>query len=378
MNQIFNIGFKPLFLCTGISALLLIGVWTAYLNGLWPAFSPRVNPVFWHGHEMLFGFVGSAIGGFLLTAVASWTKRPPVQGPLLALIVFAWLAGRWVMAVDVALPFFLIVAIDAAYWLFLTTIVGREVILSRNHRNLPVVLILLGFFSLTIVFHFYPMEALRGGVALVCILIMLIAGRIIPAFTTNWLKLNQGLQTPTPTGFNRFDTMVVLFTLPTLVVWSITPYEPLLGWMLLLVSLLHTIRLSRWQGHRTFSEPLVFSLHAGYAWLPIGFALLGLTALNGRLPVPAGIHALGIGAIAAMILAVSTRAAKGHSGRALASDPLLSLCFILIHLAAVLRISTNFFPSLLLGASIIWLISFGIFMFLLIQIIFLPPDLEES
>ena len=378
MKHLLSIGFKPLFLITGFSGLILIGVWVAYLSALLPEFAPPVSPLLWHGHEMLFGFVGSAIGGFLLTAVASWTKRPPVHGILLCVILLSWIAARLVMVVDLGLPLSARIAIDASYWLCLTAIIGREILLSKNYRNLPIVLVLSGFLALSIVFHFFPVEALRAGLALICILITLIAGRIIPAFTTNWLRLTKGPKVATPTNFNAFDRVVALFTLPTLAYWSVFPFATLTGWLLLFGAILHAIRLARWQGHQTFSEPLIFSLHAAYAWLPIGLGLLGLTAINNGIALSAGIHALAVGAVATMIIAVSTRAAKGHSGQTLTSNRLLSLCFVLIHVAALFRIGQSFYPSLLIWSGAIWLFSFGVFTFSLIQIIFSPANIGDS
>ena len=370
MTHLLSIGFKPLFLCTGFSALILIGVWVGYLSGLWPEFSPPASPLMWHGHEMLFGFVGSAIGGFLLTAVANWTRRPPVHGALLLVILLSWIAGRLGMAFDFGLPLSIRIAIDASYWLCLTVIIGREILVSKNYRNLPIVLVLTGFLSLSGLFHFFPAETLRAGLALVCVLITLIAGRIIPAFTTNWLRLTKGPKVATPVSFNTFDKTVALFTLPTLAYWCLFAFEILTGWLLIVVSILHAIRLARWRGHETFSEPLMFSMHAAYAWLPIGLCLLGLTAINSDIALSAGIHALGIGAIATMILAVATRATKGHSGQALRAGRMLSLCFILIQVAVLFRIGQSYYPSLLIWSGATWLFSFGIFTLSLIQIIF--------
>ena len=377
MNQFLSIGFKPLFLCTALSAVILIGVWGGYFNGVLNGFSPVVSPVLWHGHEMLFGFVGSAIGGFLLTAVASWTRRPAVSGSLLGWIVFCWFAGRLVMAFDVGLPLLFRIAADSAYWFMLTIVIGREVVFSKNTRNYPVVAILSGFLGLSIAFHFYPAESLRGCLALICVLITLIAGRIVPAFTANWLKLTLGPMVSTPVSFNRFDRVVVVLTLPTLFGWSLYPFDFRLGWLLCLVSILHAIRLTRWSGHKTLVEPLVFALHASYGWLPVGFALLGLTAIGCDVPLSAGQHALGIGAIAAMIIAVASRATMGHSGQALKSGRLLTTSLMLIHLVAILRISAILIPDFLSLSIAVWLLTFSIFAYFLIQVIFFPARLRD-
>ena len=281
------------------------------------------------------------------------------------------------MAFDVGLPLLFRIAADSAYWFMLTIVIGREVVLSQNTRNYPVVAILSGFLGLSIAFHFYPAESLRGCLALICVLITLIAGRIVPAFTANWLKLTLGPMVSTPVSFNRFDRAVVVLTLPTLFGWSLYPFDFRLGWLLCLVSILHAIRLTRWSGHKTLVEPLVFALHASYAWLPVGFALLGFTAIGCDVPLSAGQHALGIGAIAAMIIAVASRATMGHSGQALKSGLLLTTSLMLIHLVAILRISAILIPDFLSLSIAVWLLTFSIFAYFLIQVIFFPARLRD-
>ena len=86
-------GFRPLFLAAGlwaaISGPLWIGVWSGAVR-----YPGLFDPVAWHIHEMLFGFVAAALGGFLLTAIPNWTGRQPLRGRLLGVLASVWLAGQ--------------------------------------------------------------------------------------------------------------------------------------------------------------------------------------------------------------------------------------------------------------------------------------------
>ncbi|MDA1300202.1 MAG: NnrS family protein [Proteobacteria bacterium] len=353
IKRLFSLGFRPLFTCTCLSGLLLVVWWMGALRGLLPVPGGGADPIAWHAHEMLFGFVGSAIGGFLLTAVANWTGRPPVSGWWLFLLVLFWLGARVVVGVDLGLAPVAILVVDVSFWLLLTTLMGREVVLGKNLRNLKVVLILGLVTLLNVLFHFYPALAIRGATMLVCVLISVIGGRIIPAFTGNWLRAHRPGQ-GTPQMFNRFDTLVVSMTVLLAICWALMPDHTVTGVVAVLAGLLQLARLMRWQGHLTVAEPLLLVLHVGYSWLGIGFVLLGGSILTGAYPVSGAVHALTVGAMAGLILAVSSRAALGHTGRPLTAGVSLSVAFVLVHLAAIARVLTPVHADLLLVSALLW------------------------
>jgi uncharacterized protein involved in response to NO len=136
--------------------------------------------------------------------------------------------------------------------------------------------------------------------------------------------------------------------------------------LLLLAGALHLLRLARWQPLQTFSEPLVWSLHLGFLWVPLGLLLLGGANLAPAwLPATAGLHALGAGAIGSMTLAVMTRATLGHSGRALHADAVTATIYLAIAAAAALRVTAALLPdayfTLLWLSGITWTLAFGLF-----------------
>ncbi|MCB1692361.1 MAG: NnrS family protein [Pseudomonadales bacterium] len=387
VRRLFSYGFRPLFLCTVGAAIFLIAWWVGVWFALVPAPVPTMNPVAWHGHEMLFGMVGSAIGGFLLTAVANWTRRPPVSGLPLALIVGTWLLARLVFAYDFDLSPIERALVDVSYWILLAAYMANEVIRGRSYRNIGIVGVLTVFALLCGFFHFdaifgttlgSALISLHATVFLVCILISVIGGRIIPAFTGNWLRLREGPDTRLPTPFNWVDRSAILSTIAAGAAWTLAANAMVTSALLLACGCLHIVRMLRWRGHRTLSEPLLFVLHVGYAWLGIGILFLAASA-NNIVPASTGIHALSVGAMTGLIVAVSSRAAMGHTNRAPASDRLLTTSFVLINLAAIARVAASMADTnwLLLAGSL-WCLAFVAFAIRVAPILTGPPASRES
>ncbi len=357
-----SMGFRPFFLAAAVYAVLALALWVGTLNGAawlpgaWP-------PLAWHRHEMLFGVVAAIIAGFLLTAVPNWTGRTPLSGAPLAALVALWLAARLASLLVGMVPPIPAAAIDGGFLFVLAIWTGRQLLASGN-RNLPVAFLIasLGLADIGDYAAFADATALAGtayrfGLAVVLLLISLIGGRIVPAFTRNWLR-QRGKAGALPVMAGPFDRRVLLATAFALLVWSIVPDARASGALLLLIGVLHGARLLRWAGWRTAGEPLLLALHLAYLWLPAGFLLLGIAVLFPALPVPAALHALTAGAIGAMTLAVMTRASLGHGGRPLHAGPGTVTIFVLVHAGALMRVLSPLWPEaymrLLVIAGTLW------------------------
>lgn len=379
--RLFSNGFRPLFLACAIQAIVIMLLWLAYLGGaLVPSSPPGWGPVAWHGHEMLFGFVGAAVGGFLLAAVAKWTGRPPVHGvPLLALTLL-WLAGRALVLSGNSSVWLQILA-NTGYWVLLAILVGREVLVSRNKRNGVVILALAVMAGFSLLFQLGAVDRLhllKSQVLLMALLISLIGGRITPAYTRNWLIRKQVDKSKMPAGFGWIDRLAVGFSLLATLAWVTLAAPPVSGVLLIIAGGLQITRLLRWRGLISIAEPLLFALHLGYLWVGIGFVLLGLSSFTAAVPVTAGIHALAVGAMGGMILAVASRAALGHTNRELKAGMLMSLSFLAIHLAALTRILSALLPQfslmLMMLAGTAWLIAFALFAVRYVPILIGPEE----
>lgn len=337
-------GFRPFFFGAATWAVIAIGLWLVELTGA-IALPTGFDPVAWHRHEMLFGFVGAAICGFLLTAIPNWTGRMPIAGkPLLALFGL-WAAARLAVLTSGATGLWAAAVFDIGLFVSLALLAGREVMMSKN-RNLPVVALVL-LFAVADAGDYLQAGGViggdygwRGAIALVILMISLIGGRIIPSFTRNWL-VKSGMGGALPTQPQSLDVLILASTAIALLFWLVVPGSRLTGAMLVIASLAQALRLSRWGGARTFSDPLVAILHVGYAWVPVGLFLLGLAVAGADLPRSAGIHALTAGAMTTMILAVMSRASLGHTGRELKASRATSLAYVCVTVGAALRVAAS-------------------------------------
>lgn len=336
-------GFRPFFFFGPAWAVIALTLWLVAASGgmtLPSAFEPLI----WHRHEMLFGFVGAIIAGFLLTAIPNWTGRLPIAGMPLAALVGLWAAGRLAVFFSASTGPVTAAILDAGFYLVLAGVAGREVLASKN-RNLPVVglVLLLGIANAAdhmgaagLLHDAYI--GIRAAISLVVMMISLIGGRIIPSFTRNWL-MKRGSKHRLPGQPTRFDVAVLALTAAALLTWTVAPDWPLAGWLVAAAGCSQVARLSRWGGVRSARDPLVLILHVGYLWVPVGLLLLGASIVGTIIPKSAAIHALTAGAMATMILAVMTRAILGHTGRDLVASPQTSFVYGLVTLGAVLRVA---------------------------------------
>lgn len=362
---LFSYGFRPFFLGGALWAAAGIVLWVPVYSGD-IALPTAMGPLDWHIHEMLYGYVAAAVAGFLLTAIPNWTGRLPVCGAPLAALAGLWLAGRVAILASAAIGPLWSAAIDVAFLVALAVVAAREIIAGRNWRNLRVLAIVGVLIIGNIVFHFEVRSrgaadyGTRIGIAAAIGLIMLIGGRIVPSFTRNWLARQGEGRLPVP--FSRFDAVSLAASGLALAAWVARPDHAATGLLLMLAFFLQAVRLARWAGDRTLSDRLVLVLHVAYAFVPLGFALTGASALWPDLaPSSAGIHAWSAGAIALMTLAVMTRASLGHTGQPLAASLATQVIYGFALLAAVARMLAAFEGSMALMhlAAFAWVAAFG-------------------
>lgn len=368
-SAVLSYAFRPLFLAAGSWAILALALWLAMFLGH-AQLPTRFDPLAWHIHEMLFGFVMAAIGGFLLTAIPNWTNRPPVIGHLLALLVGLWLLGRIACLISADLPAWLAIGVDLSFPVVLLAVAAREIIASRNWRNLPLTAFIAVFIVADLLMHLESVGVTvpsglgwRLAVAVPILLISVIGGRIIPNFTRNWLLKRHSARLPAPNDAAGIAAVGVLQT--ALVLWAGFPNSRAVGLLLVVSAALNAWRLVRWAGGATLAEPLLFVLHVGYGWLVVGIALLGLSLLDVGVPVASAIHALTAGAIGTMILAVMPRVTLGHTGRDLTANRPTVAIFILINASAVMRVAASWntarMMTLIALSGTCWIMAFGLF-----------------
>jgi uncharacterized protein involved in response to NO len=369
LPAVLDYAFRPMFLAAGSWAVIALALWLAMFFG-YVQLPTRFDPLAWHIHEMLFGFVMAAVAGFLLTAIPNWTGRLPVRGFRLAALAGLWLLGRLACLISADLPAWLAVLADLAFPTALLAVAAREIIAGRNWRNLPMTAPLMLFIIADLLMHLESLGAAvptglgwRLAVCAPIVLISVIGGRIIPSFTRNWLFKRKSPRLPSPQ--DMLDTAAVALLAAALILWAFLPAHHVTGALLIAAALLNAVRLGRWAGIASWPEPLLFILHIGYGWVAVGTALLGLSIFNIGVPVASAIHALTAGATAVMILAVMPRVTLGHTGRELMANRATIAVFVLINAAAIIRVCaswhTEFMTILLLVAGACWIAAFGLF-----------------
>jgi uncharacterized protein involved in response to NO len=373
-------GFRPFFLFGALWAALAIILWLPMLSGhlVLPS---TLTPLEWHVHELVYGYVPAIVAGFLLTAVPNWTGRLPVVGMRLGMLFGMWIAGRIAVFFSIWIGAGLAAAVDLSFLAILGLVIAREIVAGKSLHNLKVLagvaLLLTGnaLFHLESVASFGDGHGTRLGIAAAILLIMLIGGRIIPSFTRNWLVRVGPGRLPTP--FGSFDVVVMVVSGLALASWVTAAQAATTAVLALVAAALNVVRLGRWAGNRTATEPLVLILHVAYTFIPVGFFLLGLAIAQPGIVSPSGaLHAWTTGAIGVMTLAVMTRASLGHTGRPLIATHSIQFVYFAAVTAALSRIAADFDvlrePILYLAATA-WILAFSGF-----AMIFARPMLQRQ
>lgn len=354
---LFSFGFRPFFLSAAVVASAVPLIAAASLGGA-VAVGGAGGPIAYHGHEMVFGYLGAVIAGFILTAAPNWTGRPPIVGARLAALFALWLAGRAAMLLPGTIGAVPAAIVDASFLVILNVVVWREVLAGKNWRNLPVCILLTMFAAGNLVWHLTVLQGgaggagLRSGAGVVAMLLALIGGRITPSFTLNWLA-----KTGHPAieaGVGRLDKAALLSLAVGAVLYVVAPAMAPTGWILIAAAALLLARMARWRGWSTFEEPLVTILHAGYLWLSASVFLIGLSMIAPAAMAPStALHALTAGAAGVMTLAVMTRATLGHTGRPLHADGATAAIYVLVNVGAATRVAAPYLPIDYAAASAI-------------------------
>jgi len=308
----FSYGFRPFFLSAGCYAPIVIVYWIGVLSGWWPA-RTAASPIWWHGHEMVFGWAAAALCGFLLTAVPNWSASNPVTGAALAFLWLLWLLGRVGMWFATSLPSGVGPALDLLLIPGLLCFVLPPIYRRKEPRHYVFPVFLLVFWianllSLLPYTNAWPNRATTGlylGTYAMIVMLTIIGGRVVPNFTRGVVN----------------------------------------GCAALLVAVLLILRAKGWRFQDTWDNPLLSILHVGQGWLIVAFAARAVSTLTGLLPSTVAFHALGAGAMATMILAFMTRAPLGHTGRPLRASRVTAISYLLVIAAGAARVLSPLLPG---------------------------------
>ncbi|HDZ36741.1 MAG TPA: NnrS family protein [Marinobacter sp.] len=376
VGQLFDYPFRIFFLSMTVMTLLVIPLWVLQVTGVISL--PLAMPgLFWHQHEMLFGFLSAAIAGFLLTAICVWTQTERTHGLRLALLWGVWLAGRLLLMLGADLPYWLVQGFNLAFLPLVILDAGWRIWHAKQWRQLMILLVLSLLWLMQIGFVVsLDMAFSHGALIMAMALISIIGGRITPAFTTGWLR-QRGLDANAVKTFPALDT-ATLFSMILLTASLITGWQTVTGVLAIVAGTLMLVRLANWKGWLVRKEPLLWVLHLSILWVPIALYLLAGTLFAGW-PSNAWSHAAGTGAIGCLILGVIARVTLGHTGRPLVLPKGMVMAFVAIQLAALIRVLTAFdiipwHPGIG-SSSLLWVFAYGMFLVRYTKILASPrPD----
>ncbi len=358
---LWNLGFRPFYLLASVFSAFSVALWAAQVSGVlghaW------LQGPLWHGHEMLFGYTMAVIAGFLLTAVRNWTGRPTPDGvPLMALAAL-WVAGRVLVLTPYGVA---AAAANAAFPLALAVAIGIPLVQARNVRNYFFIGLLVLMSGLLLALHlamqgasgFPPRLSLWLGLDVVLFIMAVMGGRVIPMFTNNGVPGANAERHPLVEKLALGSVLLLFladaFQLPPAAVAAVA----------LVAAAAHGARLFLWRPWRTLSTPLVWILHAAYAWIVLYLLLRGLSGF-GWLGESFAVHALTVGAIGGLTLGMMTRTARGHTGRPLRADRWEVAMFLLVQAAALVRVLGGMaFPDYLASvqlSGLLWSAAFALY-----------------
>ncbi len=392
----FSHAFRPFFLAAGIYAVLALAAWLAWIGihaaGAMPAFMTVAEPLhFWHAHEMIFGFGTAAAGGFLLTAVPSWTGAKHSNGTGLLFMFALWGAGRVAMWGTALFPPAVPLFLDMAFLPVLGFAAARQLAAQPAPRNVIFLSLIVAFIAGNLLFHLGRLGLLEDGMAqgvrlglgTLVVMIVVIAGRVIPGFTTNELRRRDIVEERfLPMRRAPVDLASIILSAAALLSYALGLGAQLTGIFAIGAAFANAFRLSGWQSLATLDTPILWVLHLAYAWIVIGFLLLATALLGGWISEAAALHAFGTGAAGTMILAIMTRASLGHTGRALIATRPIVAAYILVSVAALARcfgptIAPGFYNEIMLGAGAAWIAAYTLFTVVFAPIL-LGPRVQRS
>ena len=374
--RVFTAGYRVFFLAAGLFATFAMVVWEGWLaihaaGGMVGDMPFAMAPHLWHAHELIFGYASAAIAGFLMTAAPSWVGGEGARARFFAFAAGIWLAGRAAMWFSGYLPPAVVMAADLAF----VPVIAAKVAMLLFRRPQPrqmVFLIVLGvFFASNLAVHLEwigvtddsAYSGLRAGLLTLTALIMILGGRVTPAFTRNAMR-RAGRETGLPRDARVLAVAAIsaAMLLPVLMLAGIDGIP--FGGLAVLAGTAGLARLAGWCGLWTLNQPILWSLHLGYAMNAAGLILLGLSALGIGSEV-AALHVLGIGAVAGMTLAVMSRAALGHSGRPLVATWPIASGYAALPVAALARFAGSEWPAFyypgVLTSGALWIAAFLLF-----------------
>lgn len=382
-HPILNLGFRIFFVGSALFAVVAMLLWLAILQGFAP-FKGVINPFYWHGHEMVFGYALAVIAGFLLTAVKTWTNQPMPYGWKLFAIFLPWALARimWMGAHAVPSNAMLVVAfvLDMLFWGLTSFAVIRAVWAARQKRQIGVVakLTLLYIAQLTfyvgVFTNHLSMQQVSVYAALYLVIgvVFTIGRRVLPFFIVKGISVNNDGKS---NGINVKQKNSALLDRTNLVglfgfiVFDLFVVMPKVAAIFALICfIVNALRLKNWYHAGIWQKPLLWSLVIAFAGMTVSMLIFVVYPfIDGSMNLHAlGLHGLALFGVGLMTVAMMARVALGHTGRNIHQPPkTVGAIFILMIVSALCRVLLPMFGgdymTWVLVSQVAWVLSFMLF-----------------
>jgi len=368
---LFQLGFRPFFLAAALLAIVSMGIWMAELVFYIRLLPNTVPPVYWHAHEMIYGYALAVIAGFLLTAVRNWTNMQTLHGWPLQLLLVLWVLARIAALLPGSQSPLATVILDNLFILYLSVALTAPVVKAKLWKNMGVISKLyfflignviygLGLFGL---FHDGQRIGLFIGLYMILSLILVLSRRVMPMFIERGVGYAVTLKNHFPVDiacfllFLIFAVMDIFFASPAIV-----------AYLAAALCVLHSIRLWGWYTYGIWNKPLLWGLYLGYGWMIVGFGLK-FSAYIFDISPSLAVHAFTVGGIGMMTLSMMSRISLGHTGRDISQPPSgVALMLMLLGSGAVVRvifplIADQHYQLWIASSQGLWMAAFALFLY---------------
>jgi uncharacterized protein involved in response to NO len=357
-HPILNLSFRIFFSAAALFAIVTMLLWAFVFTGHTDINAQVLNPLYWHGHEMVYGYALAVIAGFLLTAVKTWTGVMMPYGYKLLGIFGCWLLARlsWV-----AFGFGMTVAGSSLSWLYIGAVfdllfigcmafvIFRAVLQVKQYKQMGILaklaLLTLGnglcYWGIINADMNITKIGIYLGFYLIIGLVLTIGRRVVPFFIERGLSVinSQGNKEDIILRNSKAqDIASLLFFLAFFIVDLFYPNKYLLTITALGVALVNLIRLIGWYHRGIWQKPLLWSLYVAFLGMCLSFVLYALQPWLGYAHSIA-MHGLAIAGVGMMTVAMMTRVSLGHTGRSIHQPPkMVNVMYGLMILAFISRV----------------------------------------
>ncbi|MBL4802912.1 MAG: NnrS family protein [Emcibacter sp.] len=362
--------FRPFYLFGVLYGLGIMAIWILTTLGIFE-FTPSLYGLsLWHGHEMVFGFSGAVVTGFILTALPGWAGTKEIEGWRLALLVLLWFLGRFAVYSGDFIPPYGVLLLDSSLYFVAALMVLPGLLANDNKHYLALLPIFLMFGIGNVIFHQSVMAgdliraswAIQIGLMAIVVKFILAGGFLTVIFTGNALRQKNGPElTINPLLEYVSAASLVLFVYGVL---ADVP-EKAAGIFALITAAVQTVRFLRWRTTLILDAPLVLIMHLAYLWFIAALILYGAAAFTEVIGPQVWLHAFTVGALSLMMLSLITRVALRHTGRPMVPAKAMTGAFALMFVVAFLRVmvalgllSEDWLPV----TAVIWWVAFALYL----------------